>query len=111
MIEGSKYDTGKLRYDLIPTYPLSQLASVYTYGVQKYSEHNWRKGIKFSRIFSALMRHCWSYWSGSDTDEESGLPHLSHAAWCLFTLLEYSRCRKELDDRYETNNQDGSQIL
>jgi hypothetical protein len=41
--EGTKYDGGKLRYDLIDAYALEQLAAVYTFGAKKYEDDNWRK--------------------------------------------------------------------
>jgi hypothetical protein len=104
LTEGTKYDQGKERYDLIDAYALDQLAKVYTFGAGKYEDNNWRKGMKWSRIFGALMRHSWKFWRakmgiGSELDDESGLPHLAHAAWCCFTLLNYSVYRTEFDDR------------
>ena len=98
---GVKNDADKLRYDLIPVYPLEQLAAVYTYGANKYKPHNWRKGLAWSRIFAALMRHLWSFWGGEPNDRESRLPHLAHAAWGCFTLLAYTKMKlnPELDDR------------
>lgn len=98
--EGTKFDDGKLRYDLLPAGPLAALVSVYTYGARKYADHNWRKGISFSRIFAACMRHLWAYWGGQDRDQESGLPHLAHAAFGIFSLLEYGNTHPEFDDRY-----------
>ena len=57
MAEGVKYDQGKLRFDLIPNYPLEKLAEVYTIGASKYSDWNWAKGMNWSRIFAAIERH------------------------------------------------------
>lgn len=95
-----KYDNGKTRYDLIPPYALEQLALVYTHGAQKYpSARNWEKGTWWGRYFGAAMRHLWAFWRGEEIDKDSGLPHLSHAAWCCFTLLEYAKNHKEFDDR------------
>jgi hypothetical protein len=100
-VEGVKYDSGKTRYDLIPAYPLEQLAAVYTMGAKKYADENWRKGISWKRIFSSLNRHLWAFWRGEELDPESGLSHLAHVAWNAFTLLEYTRSRKEFDDRHK----------
>ena len=99
MTEGNKYDGDKERYDLIPAGPLNTLAQVYTMGAKKYDDRNWEKGIKWGRIFAAIMRHLWAFWRGEDLDQESGLPHPVHAAWGCFTLLEYMRTHPELDDR------------
>jgi len=98
---GLKYDDGKLRLDLISAIALEDLAGVYTYGMEKYAAHNWRKGFPWSRIFAALMRHAWAFWRGEDIDPESGLPHMAHAAWQCFALLEFMRTHPELDDRWK----------
>lgn len=94
-----KADTGKTRYDLIPAEPLELLAQVYTFGAAKYADRGWEQGIKWSRIFAAIMRHLWAWFKGEDKDPESGLPHPVHAAWGCFALLEFGRTHKELDDR------------
>jgi len=96
---GIKFDGEKERFDLIPAQPLIELAKIYTYGAKKYEDNNWRKGVAWGRIFGALMRHLWAFWRGEDLDQESGLPHLAHAAWGCFTLLEYMNTQKTLDDR------------
>lgn len=94
-----KFDTEKARYDLIPAWPLEELAKVYTLGAKKYEPHNWRKGMRWGRVYAAIMRHLWAFWCGEDKDPESGLPHVAHAAWGCFTLLEYMRTNKKDDDR------------
>lgn len=98
--EGTKFDDGKLRWDLLPFDALEEIVKVYTYGSKKYGDYNYLGGIKYSRIIGAMFRHFRAWWSGEDTDRESGLPHLSHMAWNVITLLVFSiRNRKELDDR------------
>ena len=99
MSEGRKDDKGKLRFDLIPARPLETLAAVYTMGGAKYEVRNWEKGIAWSRIFAAIMRHLWAFWRGETHDPESGLPHPVHAAWGCFALLEFLETHPELDDR------------
>ena len=94
-----KYDDGKERFDLIPAVPLLKLAQIYTYGVGKYGDRNWEKGMKWGRVFAAIMRHLWKWWKGEKVDEESGLSHLAHAAWGCFALLEYETTHPEHDDR------------
>ena len=104
MLEGRKDDTGKLRFDLLPVRPLEHIAGIYTYGASKYADNNWRHGIQWGRVFGASMRHLWAFWRGEDLDQESGLPHLAHAAFGCLTLLEYMETHRELDDRV---HQDG----
>ena len=96
---GVKYDSGKPRFDLIPAVPLETLAKIYTMGAEKYADRNWEKGIRYSRIYAAVMRHLNKYWSSENLDPESGLPHLAHAAWGLLALLEFDATHPELDDR------------
>lgn len=86
---------------LVPPRALMELAEVYTMGAQKYAAHNWTKGMKWSRIYDAVQRHLNQFWAGEDMDQESRLCHLAHAAWGLFTLLEFRRLHPELDDRYD----------
>ncbi len=97
--EASRYNSGKLRYDLIPTLAQEELALVYTAGAGKYDDNNWRKGMPYSEIIASLERHVAKFKAGSDVDPEFGIHHLSHAAWNCFTLIEYCRNRPNMDDR------------
>lgn len=91
LAEGAKYDTGKPDFSLLPPDALEEVVRVYDFGVRKYARDNWRKGIKYSRIFGAIMRHLYAWWRCEDRDKESGLRHLAQAAWGCFTLLEYTK--------------------
>jgi len=97
-----KHDKGKLRYDLVPPDALNELAHVYTYGASKYTDRNWEKGMDYGRVFAAIQRHLWAFWSGEELDKESNLHHLAHAAWGCLTLLSYSIRRVGEDDRVKT---------
>ena len=102
--EGVKYDYGKLRYDLIAAHSLNELAKVYTMGAEKYEDNNWRKGLKWGRIFGATMRHLWAFWRGEDIDPESELPHLHHALCNLAFLSaenDNPKKYKKFDDRVD----------
>lgn len=99
MSEGRKDDTGKLRYDLIPAEPLAKVAHVYTMGAAKYDDRNWEKGLKWGRVFAAMMRHLWAWWKGESIDKEGGQHHLASVAWGALALMEYERTHPELDDR------------
>lgn len=99
MEEGRKDDQGKLRFDLVPAEALEDLVRVYTMGAGKYEDRNWEKGLKWGKVFGAIMRHLWAFWRGEDLDPESGLPHPAHAAWGCMALLHFMRARPDLDDR------------
>lgn len=93
---GTKDDEGKLPLDLLSPHALEETAKVLAFGADKYGAYNWTKGIKYSRVFAALMRHLWSFWRGKRVDPETGLHHLAHAMCCLMFLLHYNL----LDDLY-----------
>ena len=99
MTEGRKDDSGKLRFDLIPPRALEELARVYSIGAAKYEDRNWEKGIKWGRVFAAMMRHGWAWWRGETHDPVDGQHHLSSVAWCAFALMEFERIHPEMDDR------------
>lgn len=101
-VKGVKFDEGKLRFDLLPAHALEEVAAIYTYGANKYEPWNWAKGLAWSRVFAALMRHLWAWARGEDRDPESKMRHLAHAAWGCLTLLELSRMDSGEDDRWKT---------
>ncbi len=97
---GTKYDGGKPRMELLATEALRGTAQVLTFGAKKYDDNNWRKGMSWSRLYGALLRHLAAWNEGEDLDPESGLPHLDHAACCVMFLQSYSRRGAGKDDRY-----------
>jgi hypothetical protein len=98
--EGTKLDAGKPRYDLLPIDALDELVEVLSFGCRKYDDRNWERGIKYSRVYGAALRHLTKFWVGKDTDEETGLSHLAHAMCCCMFLLSYQlRSMKKFDDR------------
>lgn len=98
-----KFDQDKLPLHLLSTEAMNQTAAVLAFGAQKYAEHNWRNGFAWSRPLSAALRHITAFNAGEDTDPESGLSHLAHAACCIMFLLEFEKTHPNLDDRYKPN--------
>jgi hypothetical protein len=101
LIGGVKHDESKRRMDLIPSSLGAAVARVLEFGANKYGDNNWRRGLKWGRIYAALQRHLADFWDGNDLDSESGLPHLYHAACNIAFLIEFYETRKDLDDRYK----------
>ena len=97
--EGLKFDTGKPEMSLLDPYAMEQLSEVLSFGAQKYDAWNWSKGISYSRLLSAALRHIFAFLRREDTDPESGLPHLAHALCCLMFCLSMTKRRPDLDDR------------
>lgn len=104
---GKKDDSEKPRFDLIDGYAMEQLAKVLTFGAKKYGEHNWRKGISYSRLIAAAERHLNAIQQGEDNDEETGLPHAAHLLCCAMFLTWTQEYRKGKDDRWGTTSLDG----
>lgn len=107
--EGAKYDSGKVRLELIPPELLFAVGTILTFGADKYADRNWELGMKWSRVFGALMRHMWCWWGGKlptstnfvfgDLDDETKHSHLWHAGCCLTFLIAYEERKIGEDDR------------
>jgi hypothetical protein len=77
--EGMKFDTGKLRYSLIPTIATKALAVTLTEALSKYIPNSWKTVPNAEeRYMDALMRHLEAHRSGEIFDNDSGRPHLWH---------------------------------
>lgn len=110
--EGVKYDTGKVRLELLPPEFLFAVAQILTFGANKYADRNWELGMKWSRVFGALMRHMWTWWGNKSErttnnflfgplDTETGYSHLHHAGACLAFLITYEERNIGEDDRVD----------
>jgi deoxycytidylate deaminase len=91
-----KFDTGKLRYSLIPPVALEELAKVLGYGAKKYKANNWKNVDDKSRYVDALYRHLEAWRSGKSADSESGLSHLSHALTNIAFLIYFEDVENQL---------------
>lgn len=93
---GMKYDSGKLRYDLIPPEILEELAKILTHGAKKYGDNNWKLlEDPMDRYYAALMRHLQEWRKGNSIDEDdSGELHLSHALANIAFLVYFEKLKK-----------------
>jgi len=96
---GAKYDSNKLLFSAFPPRSLQEVAKVFTVGANKYGVDNWRDGLLWGRVFSAMQRHAWAWWGGEEFDQEDEQHHLASVAWCALILFEYIKSHPELDDR------------
>ena len=102
-----KNDIAKPPMDLLSTCWLEGVARVMGFGAKKYAKDNWRKGMLWSRLIAACLRHLLSFNDGEDRDPESGESHLLHASCCLMMLYEQTeRGDKKLYDRYKPNKKE-----
>jgi hypothetical protein len=97
---GKRYDMGKSRMSLIPFVALRALGDVYAYGERKYKANNWLRGMDWSRVSDAMLRHYERWSMGEDRDAESGLKHTAHMAWNAVALLTYDLLGIGNDDRW-----------
>lgn len=105
--EGVKADDGKLPYHLVPGDALEEIVKVLDFGAKKYEAENWRKGMRWSRVWGAMMRHAWAWWRGEDKDPETGLSHLAHlGCGCLF-LIWFELHKVGADDRHKVGGGPG----
>ena len=100
--EGVKNDDAKTRWDLVPYDVIEKMAEGYTHGAAKYSPNNWRKGMRWGRMFAALQRHLQAFWRGEDIDKDSGLHHLSLAMCELGMLYGNALSGTGKDDRWKS---------
>lgn len=127
-MKAKRYNSGKLRFGLIPTEALEELALVYTKGAHKYTVYedengkkydgknitledsktlkivedganNWRLGQNWKSSIESVKRHIHAWENGEDIDEELGTKHLANAAWGLFSILTYYKIFPQGDDR------------
>ena len=99
--QGVKFDTGKPPMGLLPWKALTEIAKVLDFGAKKYNSYNWAKGMKWSRLYDAALRHLSVWIEGEDKDQETGLSHLAHAGCCILFLLTYELLNIGNDNRWK----------
>lgn len=127
--KAKRYNTGKLRYGLIPQWPLAAVADVFTRGAHKYTVYQDESGvlilgkdIPFEEVasrkltiiddgadnwrkgqdwMSAMESHDRhiAAYKSGEDMDELGTYHLANAVWQGLVLLEYYKTHPELDNR------------
>ena len=98
-VRGLRYNSDKLRYDLIPPLANKEYAKVWTQALGKYPEGNWEKGMPWTEVIASAMRHLEAIRLGEDIDEESGLLHAAHLQANAAMLTEYYFTKQDYDNR------------
>lgn len=92
---GSKLDDGKNMVGLVIQgfrRALLGVSKVGTFGARKYTKNGWKEVPDgYDRYQDALYRHLLV----DGVDEQSGLPHLYHAAWNLLAMIELKEVHEE----------------
>lgn len=111
--KGLRASAGKIRYDLLEPYAIEQVAKIFTRGADKYSDNNWLKGMKWSKMIASLERHLAAFKRGEDYDFDpncegckngtclmhTGELHIAQAAWNALGLTSYYKYYPQGDDR------------
>ena len=90
---GKKFDSNKpMVGTIIRVFPraLMAIGAVIRFGAKKYpNPNNWKMNEDIiNRYFDSAIRHMSKHFAGYEKDEETGLPHLVHAAWNMLAILE-----------------------
>lgn len=111
-MSGLKFDQGKDRWELLPLKLVQHIVKVFTFGATKYGDNNWQ-GLDngYDRCKAALFRHLSKHESGEIYDEESGLPHLAHAAWNALVLIHFGYEQGKKGGNKDYDKVEGQNIL
>jgi len=103
-----KFDTGKLRYDLVPSEAYRGIAEVMTFGARKYKPGNWRTVDDVHRFMAAAERHYQEFKYVMETgdctklyDEETKLHVLKHVLTNITFIMELVRDERAVEEWYE----------
>jgi len=99
-----RYNSGKAKWSLVDFNSFLPMVEVLEFGAQKYSAHNWKKGLKVTETLESLLRHAFALLRKEDLDPESKKHHIGHLQCnCMFLgyMLQHY---PELDDRFEDPN-------
>lgn len=94
---GLRFDTGKIRLDLLPIEWEWALGDITTKGAIKYDDRNWEKGMPWSKIVGPLRRHLGKFQAGERYDGlkydkaagTTGCHHMGMVAWNALALMSY----------------------
>jgi len=96
-----KFDSDKIRMSLVPPIVYKAIATVMTFGANKYGDHNWKQCSQEDlwRYRDAMERHWFAYRDGEYLDPESKKPHLYHVATnAAFLIYLEDKFRSASDD-------------
>lgn len=87
--EAGREDAGKNRLELLPFDALEAVGQVLTHGAAKYSDRNWERGMKWSRVIGSMLRHLSARLRGEVFDPETKITHMAHVACNALFLVSY----------------------
>lgn len=90
---------GKPAINIIDPGFLIDIAKVMSMGEAKYGKANWMGGGSYESWVASALRHIEAFNRGENLDQESGLPHLAHAAVNCLMIEGWRRNSVGQDDR------------
>lgn len=96
---GLRFNSGKLRYELVPVYAQEEYVRVLSAGAKKYGDHNWRLGMPWTTVMACIERHLMAVKKGEDYDPETGLLHTAHIMANSAFLTQFYKDYPQGDDR------------
>ena len=108
---GDRFNEGKLRWSLVDFESLEDMVKVLEFGANKYSEENWKKGLKWREVIESMLRHIIAFLRGEDYDKESGISHIGHIMCNAMFIAYMFKNRKDLDNRFKTNKYEINQTV
>lgn len=86
---GLRYNSGKVKVELLPPEWELALGIVMTRGAEKYEMRNWERGMSWGTMLGCARRHMLRFALGERHDRDTGCHHLAMAAWNLLALMTY----------------------
>jgi len=94
----------KAPLQLLPPFPMEQLAWVHKLGADKYGSWNWRENkVEAMTYVGAIRRHLDAFVEGENQDPESKRSHLAHIMASCAILMD-AEDQGQLIDNRPTNN-------
>ncbi len=84
-------------------FPLEQICLVSAFGAKRYGLFNYQKGLKYSQLINALLRHYFAFEGGEDVAPDSGLSHHAHMLANVYLLRYQMTYHEELNDLLDLN--------
>ncbi len=85
-------------YDADLNKMIGEVSAVSKFGAERYGIFNYQKGLKYSRVVNALLRHAFAIDSGELVAEDSQLRHAAHMAANVYLLMYQVVYHPELND-------------
>ena len=108
---GGRKAVNEIRFDLIDSKFLWELARVCGEGAKKYDDNNWRNGYPWAYSITSLQKHLHRFLQGKLHDDGPGgigCHHMAQVAWHAMVLFAFSTdpCYAQYDTRLLSNMRD-----